>query len=101
MDPSAFLPAVADMIKDSLRESDEPRDLAFWMIRAMTLAVWLFLITLGIGTPILIAVQVIGVLRGSLDVSLAVTGLYLVLIIVFYVVGSRWYSRWVARRAVE
>ena len=41
MDPTGFIQGLGDSLKASLRASDEPRDLAYYMVLGMQLSVWL------------------------------------------------------------
>ena len=40
MDPTNLIPGLGDSLKAHLRPSEEPRDLAYWMVMVLNLAAW-------------------------------------------------------------
>ena len=59
------------MLKDHLRPNEEPKDLAYWMVVSMNIAVWLTLILLPIGALVFIANQIIQATSGSIETNMA------------------------------
>ena len=48
-EPSDLLPGLGDALKAHLRDSDEPRDVAFFMVLVMNLSIWAFLTLMPFG----------------------------------------------------
>ena len=59
MDPAELLPGLAETLKAHLRPSDEPRDLAFWMVRVMVISVWFTLLMLPLGAIVFIGPPIV------------------------------------------
>ena len=60
-------------MKANLRASEEPRDLAFWMVRAMGISVWLTLLMLPFGVLVFIGPPVVALAQDVFGERLAGT----------------------------
>ena len=65
MDPSDLLPGLGPMLKEHMRPNKEPKDLPFWMVLGMCIAVWAFLMLLPIEAIVAIASQFNGIFGGT------------------------------------
>lgn len=100
MDPLDLLPGLGQMLKSHLRESDEPRDLTFYMTMTLSVAAWFFIVTMAflspLGIGLFIAKQILDATSGPIETNTALQ--FLSWLIYLFVLPVLLFTCWLHRR---